>query len=281
MARINLETVLLRTFVAAAKRESFTGAAAEICRTPAAVSQQMQKLEELVDCKLFEQVGRRKQLTDRGVTLLDYARQILRLNDDACRTLSARSLDTPVRVGACPDAIDSLLPEYLSLSAKTLPGLRMEILPGRSQWLAAALRRGSIDMFIDIVELHDLPKTALRTSPMVWIAGGQFHHQSGAPVPLVLVDPPCVFREQATFQLDENRIPWRVAYTSATLAGVRAAIRAGLGIAPRSVEMLLPDMKVLGEEFGLPRLPSVSFHLYRNGSEKSESVRAVLELFGA
>jgi hypothetical protein len=34
--------------------------------------------------------------------------------------------------------------------------------------------------------------------------------------------------------------------------------RAGLGVTPRSMEMLGPDMRVLGENDGLPRLPDVT-----------------------
>jgi DNA-binding transcriptional LysR family regulator len=279
MPKTNLNIVLLRTFVAAAKGESFAGAALDIFRTQAAVSQQMQRLEALVGCKLFEQVGRRKQLTGEGTRLLDYARQIIRLNDDACRAMKSRGPDVPVRVGACPDAIDSLLPEYLALAARTLPGLRIEILPGRSEWLASALRRGAIDLLVDIVELTGIHRTTLRTSPMVWIAGGQFQHQPGAPLPLVLTDSPCVFREHALPLLEQEGVAWRLAYTSATLAGLRAALRAGLGVTPRSVEMMLPDLKVLGESYGLPRLPSVNFYLYRRESDNSDSARAVLELF--
>jgi len=277
--RTNLDTVLLRTFVAAARRESFAGAAVDVFRTQAAVSQQMQRLEESVGCKLFEQVGRRKQLTEHGVRLLDYARQILRLNDDACRALSGKAQEIPVRFGVCPDAVDTLLPDYLARSAKVFPGVRIEIVVGRSQWLLSALRRGAVDMFLDMIDVDDFPRHTLRTSPMVWIAGSHFQLQHGEALPLVLIDSPCVFREKAIEKLDEAGIAWRVAYTSTMLAGVRAALRAGLGVTPRSIEMLQQDLKVVGEDYGLPRLPNASFHLYRSDSEQTESVRSVTELF--
>lgn len=279
MTRLHLDMVLLRTFVAAADHGSLAGAASDVFRTQAAVSQQMQRLETIVGCELFARTGRRKQLTEQGLRLLDFARQILRLNDDACKMLTVPTLDQSVRFGACADAIDSLLPEYLALSAKTHPGVRIEIVPSRTQWMTSALRRGAIDMFVDVVDLDEFPRHTLRTSPMVWIAGARFQHQANVALPLILGDAPCVFRQSALSRLDESGIPWRIAYTSTTLVGVRAALRAGLGVTPRSVEMLLPDLKVVGEDFGLPRLPNVSFHLYHREEHGSASSAGVVDLF--
>ncbi|HDT1368837.1 TPA: LysR family transcriptional regulator, partial [Escherichia coli] len=45
---INLDLDLLRTFVAVADLNTFAAAAAAVCRTQSAVSQQMQRLEQLV-----------------------------------------------------------------------------------------------------------------------------------------------------------------------------------------------------------------------------------------
>ena len=45
---LNLDLDLLRTFVAVADLNTFAAAAAAVCRTQSAVSQQMQRLEQLV-----------------------------------------------------------------------------------------------------------------------------------------------------------------------------------------------------------------------------------------
>jgi LysR family glycine cleavage system transcriptional activator len=57
---------LLRTFEVAARRGSFKGAAEELHITPAAVSQQMRTLEELLDVTLFRREVRAVVLTDIG-----------------------------------------------------------------------------------------------------------------------------------------------------------------------------------------------------------------------
>lgn len=65
---INLDLDLLRTFVAVADLNTFAAAAAAVCRTQSAVSQQMQRLEQLVGKELFARHGRNKLLTEHGIS---------------------------------------------------------------------------------------------------------------------------------------------------------------------------------------------------------------------
>ncbi len=274
----NIDINLLRTFVAAAESEHFGSAAKKIYKSQAAVSQQMQRLESLLGCALFERVGRNKRLTDQGTKLLKYAKRILSLNDEVFRAMSRTVFEHPVRLGACPDGVDSLLPDYLALCAETYPGLRIDIQIGGSRWLAAALRRGDIDLALDVASHEGFQSTVLRVSPVVWIAGARFRFQRGLPVPLVLADSACIFRREAVAALDEAGIPWREAFQTTTLAGIRAALRAGLGISARTIEMLTPNLKVVDKEVGLPTLPPISYSLFSRESDCSEGAKKFIEL---
>jgi DNA-binding transcriptional LysR family regulator len=274
----DLDVTLLRTFAAAAERENFGHAAEKVFRTQAAVSQQMQRLESVVGCELFTRVGRNKRLTDQGVRLLEYARRILSLNDEAYRAMTQEVFDYPVKIAACVDAVDTLLPEYLAMCAEAYPGLRVDIQVGRSRWLASALRRGDVDLMLDVAPHEDFHHVVLRTSPVVWIAGARFHAQPSVPLPLVLVDSGCPFRGMAVEALAQSERPWRAAFQTSTLAGVRAALRAGLGVTPRTIEMLTPDLKVVDQELGLPRLPPISYRLYSRVNDCSDSARKISAL---
>jgi len=276
----NLDIGLLRTFVAVAEKENFAVAAEQVFRTQAAVSQQMQKLEAALDCVLFERVGRSKRLTTAGSRLLDYARRIVGLNDEAYRAMTQRAFDEPVKVGACADAVDSLIPEYLKMCAEVFPGLRVDIQVGRRRWLTSSLRRGEIDLvaMLDPVPNPEFDQVVLRTSPVTWIAGARYHHQPGAPVPLVLIEGACPFHSMAIKSLSEANIPWRVAFQTSTLAGIRAALRAGMGVTPRTVEMLAPDLKVLDPHAGMPALPTISYRLYARTDKLSESALGISHL---
>ncbi len=218
-------------------------------------------------------MGRNKRLSDQGVRLLEYARRILSLNDEAYRAMTQEVFEYPVKIGACADAVDTLMPEYLEMCAETYPSLRIDIQVGRSRWLASALRRGDVDLVVDVAPHEEFHHVVLRTSPVVWLAGARFHYQQNLALPLVLIDSACPFRGMALEALAQKERNWRPTFQTSTLAGIRAALRAGLGITPRTIEMLTSDMKVVDHELGLPPLPSISYRLYSRVNDCSESAQ--------
>lgn len=119
---------------------------------------------------------------------------------------------------------------------------------------------------------------ALRTSPGWWICSAQYIHTPDEPLPLILVDGPSIYRRYALEALERANIPWRQAYLASNRIGNKAATRAGLGVTPRSMEMLGPDMRVLGENDGLPRLPNVTYHLWIRPNTVNPLVRWAYEL---
>lgn len=280
MSLRNLEIGLLRTFVAVAEKENFAAAADRVFRTQAAVSQQMQKLEDLLGSTLFERVGRTKRLTSEGVRFLEYARRIVGLNDEACRAMAHKGFDEPVKLGVCADSVDTLIPGYLEMCAHALPGLRVDIQVGRGKWLTSALRRGEVDLvvMVDPTPNPEFEQVVLRTSPVTWIAGARYHHQAGSPVPLILIEGNCPFRTMAVKAMAQTDMPWRAAFHTSTLAGIRAALRAGMGVTPRTVEMLGTDLKVLDADAGLPVLPAIGYRLYARPGILSEHAQEVRRL---
>jgi DNA-binding transcriptional LysR family regulator len=273
----NLDIELLRTFVAVVEQGSFAAAANAVARTQSAVTQQMQRLESQLDKTLFSRVGRGKQLSPDGLKVLDYARRLLALNDEACVALSGTALSGEVRLGAPHDITDTILPNLLAHFSTTFPGLKISIHIGRSPHLLQALRRGEIDMTVAGAEAAELRYLTLRTSPIVWMCAAAFHYDPAQPLPLIVADESSYFRRIAIEHLERAGIAWRITYTSPTVVGVRAAMRAGLGVTARSIEMLGSDLRVLGEGASLPRLPDVSFRLYLGSNSGNALARRLFD----
>lgn len=273
-----LDLELLRTFLAVVDHHSFAEAGAQLARTQSSVTQHMQRLEQLVGVSLFEKRGRQKQLTEAGLQLLRNARQMLLLNDEALNGLRESTLSGVLRIGSPHDIADTILPPMLSHIARSAPRLRLEIDVGRSPFLMEDLHRGKIDMVISTRQDASLEGFALRTSPVWWICSAQYIHNPGEPLPLILVDEPSIYRRYALEALERANIPWRQAYLASNLIGIKAATRAGLGVTARSMEMLGPDMRVLGETDGLPRLPDVTYHLWIRPNTVNPMVRRAYEL---
>lgn len=261
---LNLDLDLLRTFVAVADLNTFAAAAAAVCRTQSAVSQQMQRLEQLVGKELFARHGRNKLLTEHGIQLLGYARKILRFNDEACTSLMYSDVQGSVIIGASDDTADTILPYLLSRVTSIYPKLAIDVRVKRSPFMLPMLESDEVDLAITTITTKDHPHIVLRTSPTLWYCSADFSYPSGDSVPLVLLDEPSPYRSMAIEHLNKAGIPWRIAYVASTLSAIRAAVRAGLGVTVRPIEMMSPELRVLGEQDGLPRLPDTQYVLYKN-----------------
>ncbi len=274
----NLDLGLLRTLVTIASTETFSGAARKLHKTQSAVTQQMQRLEALISLPLFEKEGRKKRLSPHGRRLVEYGRQMLAINDEAMRALEDGQLEGTIRLGASVDVADTMLPSVLTHIARSSPRIKVEIRVDRSPFLMDALRHGEIDLAISTRFDQNFQGVVLRTSPTVWICSASYVYDTTAPLPLILADEPSIFRRLALSALEPTRLRWRTNYLAPSLVGIRAAVRAGLGVTARSIEMLGPDMRVLGAGEGLPPLPDITYYLWTRGQPLAPTTQQVYEM---
>ncbi len=274
---MNLDLDLLRTFVAVADLNTFAAAAAAVCRTQSAVSQQMQRLEQLVGKELFARHGRNKLLTEHGIQLLGYARKILRFNDEACMSLMFSNLQGVLTLGASDESADTILPFLLNRISSVYPKLALDVSVKRNAFMVEMLKENEVDLVVTTHRPGQFDCLTLRTSPTHWYCAAEYVLQKGEAIPLVLLDEPSPFRDMVLSALNEANIPWRLAYVASTLPAVRAAVKAGLGVTARPVEMMSPDLRVLGKADGLPVLPDTEYLLCHNGASNNELAKIVFE----
>jgi len=96
-------------------------------------------------------------------------------------------------------------------------------------------------------------------------------------IPLILLEAPGPFREDIIAALNAASAPWHLAHSASTLAGVKAAVKAGLGVTARPVEMMSPELRVVGKNEGLPALPDTQYVLSCNAHRISESAQAIFQ----
>jgi len=276
----SLEIDLLRTFLAISRLQTFAKAADHLHKTQSAITQQMQRLEDCVGTPLFIKHGRQKKLTEAGMKLIGYARQVIALNDEVISTLASQHHQGTIKMGAPHDIADTILPPILKNIVRTTPQIQLEIRVDRSPFLMDALRSGDIDLTISTRYDQTLQGIILRHSPTAWICAADYAHDPSQPVPLILADEPSIFRRLALDALErQKKIRWHIRYVAPNLVGIKAAIRAGLGVTARSVELLSQDMRVLGESDGMPALPDAPFYLWMqpNPSAITEHVFGMLK----
>ncbi len=81
----------------------------------------------------------------------------------------------------------------------------------------------------------------LRRARFVWAAVRGFDLANHTPLPLAVAPKPCMHRQIGTDALDQAGIDWRMAFTSPSQRGLRAAVQAGLAITALPQENLEPD----------------------------------------
>ncbi|MFG1753787.1 LysR family transcriptional regulator [Streptosporangium sandarakinum] len=272
MAR-DLDTAPLRSFVTAVRAGSISRAAAALGRTQPALSQQLRKLERAVGSPLLHRAPSGISPTRAGEELLPYAERILALSAQALAE-TGRALTGHCGVGLLEDLAASRLPQALADLARLHPDATLEVLSLSNAAMREAYDTGRVQLVLD--EVPDLPWPPRWTVrlPLVW-AVGQGVATDADPLPVVLFSNTCAWRTSVLETMEGSGRRWRVAFESNSLAGVLAALRAGLGVAALLPSNLEPAM-ACHDAAALPALPDVELGLARHpGTEGDALIDAV------
>ena len=139
----NLDLDLLRTFVSVADSGSMTVAANQLHMTQGAVSQQVKRLEDMLDCLLFVRKTRKLELSRQGERFLVKACQLLRLNDEIWSDMTSESLRGSLRVGVPYDLVTPLAPAMKAF-AELHPHVEISLVCAASPELGDAVDRKSV-----------------------------------------------------------------------------------------------------------------------------------------
>ncbi|MFK3979923.1 LysR family transcriptional regulator [Micromonospora sp. NPDC050397] len=139
--------------------------------TPSAVSQQLSALEREAGVPLLERTGRRVTLTGAGQVLVAHAEKVLTALEQTTAALAtiATGLSGPLRIGAFPTAVRTLLPAALVELGRLHPGLELMVTELDPVEVPPALRERRLDVGL----LHDYdvvpvpPDPALDTVPLL------------------------------------------------------------------------------------------------------------------
>jgi DNA-binding transcriptional LysR family regulator len=263
----DLNIDLMRAFVAVAEGRSFTGAAEQLNRTQSAVSMQVRRLEQSLGKSLLVRNSRNVRLTDEGEVMLDYARRILRLNDEAQAEVGQPRVEGKVRLGIPDDYAFFFLPAVLAHFDRVHPRIRLEVYCSLSVDLLPLVEGGVVDLALVTRQPRSGGGVFVRGEQLVWAAAQGYHLHERDPLPLALFPAGCcIFREAAIKRLERAGRSWRAACTSRGWSGIRAFVSAGLALTVVAENTLSPGMRVLGEKEGLPPLPGIEIALHRSKS---------------
>jgi DNA-binding transcriptional LysR family regulator len=260
-----LDPVLLQSFLAIAQTRSFTQAAERLGLRQSTVSQHVRKLEQETGRRLFVRDTHSVETTADGEAMIEFARSILTVNERAKRYFAGSQMRGRLRFGTSEDFVASRLPEVLLEFVRTHPLVEFELTVGMSAELNERLARGELDLVCGKRRPGEERGRLVWRDRLAWVTGALRQLDSSQPVPLILYSPPSITREIALAALERSGRAWRIACTSGSLSGLRAAALAGLGVTVVSQGLIPPGLTELADGHDLPDLGIVEFVLLGSG----------------
>ncbi len=253
----------LQTFIAIVDSGSFTKAADKVYKTQSAVSMQMRRLEERIGKQLFIKDGRGNRLTVEGEKLLNYARRIIRLNNEAIAAFDDNRLEGTLRIGTPDDYADRYMPEIIGRFAKTHPNVELYIVCEPSVDLAERMHKGELDIALVTHNPRERISDVVRTEPLCWVSSANHPIRDDAPVPLAVGRRDCAWRQLACSALDAVGREHQILFTSWSCTVVASAVLAGMAVSVMPESALRTGMKVLSQADGFPALPPVQIGIMK------------------
>lgn len=256
-----IEHDLLRVFVAVVDYGGFTAAASVLNRTQAAVSLQIKRLEETVQVALFQHPRRAVQLTPRGELLLEYARRMISLNDEALSAVRGDEVAGRVRIGALNNYASGILPPLLAEFCSLHPEVQIEVHTDVAAEMEKKLGK-TYDLTINLHTPGEGEGVLISKQEPIWVTSLHNSPHERDPLPLALMPTGSLFRRYALEALARQGRAWHLAQESTNIAAVEAATAAGLAITVfqrKSVDF--ERLRELTEADGFPKLPGADVRL--------------------
>lgn len=255
-----MQTSYLQAFLLTIDTGSMAEAARRLDITAAAVAQQIHSLERDVGATLLTRAGKTVRPTEAGFRVTERARALLRDAAELKALAGVGDLTGELRIGAINTALNSIVPEALSLLFSTHPQVKLYIQSGLSSELFQAVQKGDLDAAICLHPQFVLPKTCawqlLRKEKLVALVplrlAGREPHELLRSMPFIRYDRNQWGGQQAERYLQKAGIvPHERAELSAVTA-IATLVARNLGIALVPDTILPPSLDAIVARLPLP-----------------------------
>lgn len=283
----------LEHFLAVVEQRTFTRAAEKVLRTQSAVSQSIKKLEDELGASLFVRDGHDVFLTDAGRRLVQHARNLVRLRDQALSELSdvRRLGEDSLSIAAQETAALYLLPGPLVEYLRRFKTVRVGVYRASLSDIPLQVLDRQVDLgFVsEEPELHSLQSTQIRTDRMILIASPRHPIAKRRNVRIrdlgneeFVIHHQCASTMKSILRLfDEHRTAFKAVAQLWSFENVKDFVRQDVGLA------IVPGITVARElqERSVVRVPVDELHIprktlmvFRNRRDLSDATRGFISL---
>lgn len=273
----NMDLTALRSFVAVSDVGGVTRAAGMLNLTQSAVSMQLKRLEESLNVPLMDRSARTIALSPQGEQLLGYAREMLKINDEALRRLTATEYEGELKLGVPHDIIYPVVPAALKRFAADFPRMQVRLISAPTRRLLKMYARGDVDVILTTEENCGPQGQVLVALPLLWIGAREGIAWRKKPLPVAFYTN-CIFRSGVLQKLNDAGLAWTMTVDSEFESAVEAAVSADLAIHVALEGTLPPHTQVIDHGGALPELKPQNINLYLLKPEDPPS-QAMVRIF--
>lgn len=151
----------LLIFVTVAEQGSMSAAARMLYLSQPTVSQAVRELEKHYHGLLFERLGKKLYLTDRGALLLPQARELIHSFQNLEETMQSQGQASVLRLGSTITVGTCLTPDLILKLKAVLPGLNVYSYVSNTRDIEARLLRSELDAAVVEGEIQSSDLTVL------------------------------------------------------------------------------------------------------------------------
>ena len=281
----------LEVFLTVASERSFSRAAARLHRTQPAVSQAVRRLEDELNERLFDRSSKGGILTEAGQILLDYARRLIRLKDEAETVMHdlQKLRRGRVVIGANEAAVHVLLP-IVSLFRESHPDAHIEVQRIPARQIASEVLNRSLDFGVLTFQPVErgLASVAIGIDDLVLLThpNHPLAHREEVSMEefgrqiVIAHNDPSPARERVLRLSEQRHAPINIQISFPSLDGIKRAVEMNLGVAllPRRCALAeIGRKQLVAVRVPKLRLPRQVRLVYRRGGELSRAASAFLD----
>ncbi|SMC29483.1 transcriptional regulator, LysR family [Clostridium acidisoli DSM 12555] len=243
----------IATFCKIAHLKSFCRAAEELGYAQSTITTQIQMLEQELQIKLFERVGRRMELTEKGMIFLKYAENMINLSNEAKEVVNDNDVPKGVlRIGIVESLCTIRLPEVLKIYHASYPEVEIIIKLGVCSDLRNMLKNNMVDLMFILdkpIDEKDFILCMAFEEPMVFLASpenkltgkNKIYIKDIKNEPLILTEKGCSYRNVFEEMFKKEGLKPHVSLEVGSIEAIKTFTMGNLGIT------LLPAMTVTDE----------------------------------
>jgi DNA-binding transcriptional LysR family regulator len=198
----------------------------------------------------------------------------LSLAEEARDVMTRPGNEGAVRLGIPEDFAAYRLTKLLASCSRTRPGLRLHVRADQSLTLKRDLERGELDLALFKRDAGETGAIATWPERVHWVTSKNHPIDlKMSSVPLIGFPGGCLYRARAIHALESAGRSWHMAYTSSSLAGIQAAVAAGMGLSILSEMAIQAEHRVLTARDGFAPIDKTEVALMASPNASPATLR--------